>query len=260
MTYLGASLMFPKRITFDEFVKTYPRFYEMLDKFDRLDAINDIKELIDLVEYFEALQTDFIKQYRDIFLMDAGVYRQKIVLDDEINLIYDRINEIGKLQYYYENDIIFDLDKTINGYKIPPASKLNIPFNFFLEWKDIWLDPTEMTYEEFSDQFDEIACTEWYKMDKYGECYGGFWTYPKNSYEYEHAWELSGEENCKALYELPYPKKFILETIKIGCSSRQESVPYSNKLCEWMSRMMNKLCSQQYPQKDWFPKEAKVKE
>jgi hypothetical protein len=38
------------------------------------------------------------------------------------------------------------------------------------------------------------------------------------------------------LYELPYPKKFILAIIKMRCNNRIKCVRYLNCLCEWFKR------------------------
>ena len=96
-----------------------------------------------------------------------------------------------------------------------------------------------MSDEEFIARSD--CCSDWYKQDRHGNCFGGFWEYPEGSYQHENARQLSYDDNMKGLLELPYPREFILETIHIGCNNRQESVRYSNFLCEWMERKIKQL-------------------
>lgn len=94
------------------------------------------------------------------------------------------------------------------------------------------------TLERFTELLEKIACTDWYKMDYKGDPFGGFYSYPEDSYEYENAWTLSFQDNCRRLWQLPYPHDLILKTVEMGCNNRQESVVYSNSLCEWIYRKL----------------------
>lgn len=91
--------------------------------------------------------------------------------------------------------------------------------------KRIW------TFEEWKTAMEKACCSEWYKQDKHGECY---YTYPEGSFEKENAWQFSFDESCQAMWDLPYSKELLLETIKIGCGNRMESVRYSSFLCVWL--------------------------
>lgn len=93
-----------------------------------------------------------------------------------------------------------------------------------------------MTFEEFEKEFTDIACTEWSKQNEHGISYTDFWKAEEGSYEKENAWTLTFNKNCKCLFELPYPKKLILNSVKHGCSNRLECVRYSNFFCEWIKR------------------------
>lgn len=220
-----------KQQTLDEFILTQPNGKEILDSWDNYTNITDINILSKLKNDIDEMK---------------HLYRQKVlgmivfytfVPNQDIKQINERIELLTKFDY---NSLIkFDCEK-LNGYKLL-TNEFSVPYDVYLEWKKIWDDNEEMLYEEFKKEFEETACTDWAKMDKYGECYGGYWKYPEDSYEKENAWDLSYEENCKALYDLPYPKKFILHTIKIGCQNRQESVTYTNLLCEYMKRQINKM-------------------
>ena len=133
-------------------------------------------------------------------------------------------------------DVLFNENEIINGYPIKQFIKFNIDCLDIILFKKIWDDCEELDYLQFSEIYDDIACSEWSKMDRYGTSFGGFWKFPEASEQHNNAWNLCREDNCRALYDLPYPKKFIIKTIKIGCSSRLESVPFSNYLCELMKR------------------------
>lgn len=44
-----------------------------------------------------------------------------------------------------------------------------------------------------------------------------------------------------ALLKLPFSRKFLLETIKIGCNNRHENVQYSNFLGTWIKLKLHKI-------------------
>jgi len=221
----------------EKYLDEYPDYHQNLycvhcDVFER-----NLDDLMDLKKYFVDLQNDYLRASGNMSLLDMGCYRkQNIIFDDEIKILTEKINCSGDDSY--KKPIQFLPDEIINGYEIKKFVGVKFEYDLFIKMKKKWNDATDLSYDEFSEMFYDKCCTEWYKMDRYGHCYGGFWNYPKDSAEYNDAWNLSGEDNCKALFELPYPKKFILYTIKIGCGSRLESVPFSNYMCEWMKRKM----------------------
>jgi len=216
--------------TLDEFILTQPNGKEILYNWDHYSEITDINTLSKLKDDINEMKYLYRKNIQQV------QYYHSLIPDQDIKLINERIELLTKCDY---NPLIkFDVEE-INGYTLL-TDEFSVPYDVFLEWKNIWENNTEMTYEEFKEEFSSTACTDWAKMDKYGECYGGYWKYPEDSYEHENAWELSYEENRKALYDLPYPKDFILHTVKIGCNNRQESVPYTNLLCEYMKRQIER--------------------
>jgi hypothetical protein len=103
----------------------------------------------------------------------------------------------------------------------------------FIELKKMYENNKPMTFDEFKIEFEKDACTEWSKMDEHGECFGGFWKSNEPEIR-DNAYTLSGENNCKKLYELPYSHKLKLWTVNYGCRTRLESVRYSNFLCHWI--------------------------
>jgi len=133
--------------------------------------------------------------------------------------------------------IIMKEEEEVNGYKLYEVKSKNImTYGLLMEFVEKWKE--EMSIEDFKEKFDDIACSDWSKMDEHGECYGGYYNYSKGSYERENAYTLSGKRNLEKLCELPYPKAAIIETIFIGCRNRMESVRYSNFMCEWAKRKM----------------------
>ena len=140
-----------------------------------------------------------------------------IAFDDEIELINKMIYKISSP--YYKVPVRFKEDsEIINDFKVPSyANKFKVPYDVYLEWKEIWDDKTEMTLEEFKSNFAE------------------------GSYEKENAWDLTENENITELCKLPYPKKFVLHTVKIGCNNLKESIAYSSFLCEWMRRKVYQM-------------------
>jgi hypothetical protein len=85
------------------------------------------------------------------------------------------------------------------------------------------------------------CCTTWNKMDQKGNFFVGFWTYPDDSDEQKNAFTLTLEDNIKGLMELPFPRRMVMKSVKIGCRLGTESVQYSAFLCAWMDIMIHKM-------------------
>jgi hypothetical protein len=129
-----------------------------------------------------------------------------------------------------------DTDTIVNGYRLYHGDPPVYGMEFKLA-RALFDDSTPMSYEEFYETFSENACSDWGKMDAHGECFGGFWDYPDNSIEKEHAYSLTFDANCRKLYQLPFSKRFILWTVEFACPRRLESVRYSNHMGVWFSRL-----------------------
>lgn len=126
---------------------------------------------------------------------------------------------------------------TVNGFQLYETDGTDIITSDYYEKLILLADSKKVwTKEEWRNAMTDTCCTDWYKQDKHGECYGGYWKYPHDSEEYKNAWDLSFNESCEAMWELPFSKDLLLETIQIGCSNRQESVRYSNFICVWLER------------------------
>lgn len=245
----GATVFAPQK-TFDseKYLSGYPDFNKKMNKIKHLYLINDIKELIELKNYFKDLQLDYDKiscNPLPVTMTNAGCVVHYSRFNDEINEINNKIKAL--ISSFFKKNI-FTENETINGYSI--GSLINaqnrISYDLYLEFKVEWNNDS-MTYEEFKEKFKNIACSEWYRNDMSLD--NPFDADNENitAEELLYVTKDNFENNCQALYKLPYSKKFILYTIKFGCNNLIESVKFSNFLCEWMKRMMTReTCQKKY--------------
>lgn len=130
----------------------------------------------------------------------------------------------------------------VNGYYLHPLEEESgrslYWYGDFQKLEELYNTANTMTKEEFMEKYNEETCSDWCKHDEYGEYYGGYWMYPKGSYERENAWTLSKIRNGEALYNLPYSHDLIFKTIEMGCANRRESVRYTNTICEYVKRKL----------------------
>lgn len=143
----------------------------------------------------------------------------------------------------FEENLCMDTDEVVNGYKLYKIDSNFMKRQDYTKLVEMWKSNKQYTYDEFTDIYDDTACSDWAKMDAHGGSFGGFWDYPEGTKEKENAWSLTREANGLALWNLPYPKEVVLKTIEFGCNSRMESVRYSNFMCEWLKRKMVQLDS-----------------
>lgn len=227
----------PKHKSIQELEKEHPNYktiHELLNKISTLDIqeIIQLKKLISEMENHVMSGLDFMVQ---------AMYPTPEFYKGFYDKCNQRLEELAP--EYYRVIIEMDEAEELNGYQLYTCSHHIYSFDNFLS--DIvpafesYKKVPEMTKEEFIAKFEDMACTDWSKMDEHGECYGGFWKYPEGSYERTNAYTLSRETNREKLWELPYPKSFVLKTIEFGCSNRQESVRFSNFICEWARRKYN---------------------
>lgn len=156
---------------------------------------------------------------------------------------YDLADEIcKKYDAKYSLELCMNESEVINGYKLYNVNGEPIMNRcLYEECIALWKNNKQYTQEEFTDLYDSTACTDWAKMNDHGESFGGYWKYPDGSPEKLDAWNLTRTANGIALWNLPYPKEFVLMTIKLGCGNRRESVRYSNFLCEWLKRKLEQM-------------------
>lgn len=224
--------------TNNNIINDYPEIGYIRNNLSTINEIEDEYTLTKLFNQIQDLQTYYLGKTNPTAL-DSGSYEWR-PFSEELWLVRQRMEQVSATGYCNDaTKIIMTQDDEVNGYKL-----YNIDDNIFTEpyfnsLEKIWNENNNMTFEEFYEKYDDEACSDWSKQDEHGECYGGFWKYPKGSYEYENAYDLTRKKNGEKLYELPYPKEFLLHTIKLGCNNRQESVRWSNYICEWMKRKID---------------------
>lgn len=133
--------------------------------------------------------------------------------------------------------LLMDENEEVNGYKLYSCGD-GEPIMFysdFMKFCQVMDDKdANMSLETFKDKLD--CCSDWHKMDEHGNSFGGFWDYPEESLEREHAYDLTFDKNIRLLYKLPFSKSFLIKTVDYGCSRRLECVRYSNFLGVWVQR------------------------
>lgn len=217
-----------------------------LENLENMTNLEQLEKMADLIVRFERIYT----------VSNGGPF---FIYPTPISDNYVRVcKRIHKLTANYSDHIVqIDKNRILNGYELYDyycyCDSNPVTYNYFLKlckiWKNLmeykddeWVEKSEpleeLTEKEFFELFDKTACRDWGKQDEHGECFGGFWKYPDNSDEKEHAYELSIDKNKRLLWKLPYPKRFLIETINIGCNNRYESVKYSNYLGYWMEEKM----------------------
>jgi len=137
-------------------------------------------------------------------------------------------------------------DEYVNGFQLLPVVS-DTPLMFqalFREFLQLWNDQDQDQFHDFKTfeaHCEDQMCSDWCKQDEHGNCFGGYWKFPDGSYEKAQAFSMCQRKSILELFKLPYPAKVIFKTIEIGCNNRQESVRYTNLLCEWVLRKHN-LC------------------
>jgi hypothetical protein len=202
-----------------------------LDNLDSMNYEEVIKLEKEVSEYISKITriSGYYSGTSDIFshFTDPICERKKMLLL-ESNLYAKR---------FYDAKLVITKSENVNGYKLYYTDQNIMDFEEFEELRQLYKKNENIPKEEFDEWFKDNACTDWCKMDRHGECFGGFWKFPEGTTEKKNAYTLSRKDNCGGLWELPYAKKLIQKTVEIGCGNRMESVRYSNFLCEWIKRM-----------------------
>ena len=184
---------------------------------------------------------DYLEETYSKSLGGTLIYYPPIVY---MKIYYEMAHKLcKKYDVEYEADLHMDSNEVANGYKLYNITndEAILRRSTYNDLVKKWLNNKQYTEDEFYTEYDNLACSDWSKQDEYGDCFGGYWDYPDDSYEKKNAWDLTRKANGNALYKLPFPKEVLLETIKIGCGNRMECVRYSNFLCEWVRRKMIQL-------------------
>lgn len=214
----------------EEFTKQRDKLcFSFLIKSGEVECLEDIDKLYEIKDKMLDLQHDYMYKSGIHFL---GAPNQII------NDFNEKIQELEKKFGCTYNDNIVEMEKTeiVNGYHLFNVREVNIFLrNRYNELLELYND-TSMTDEEFKIWFKRNACTEWCKMQPNGEYFGGYYDTDR-----ENAFDLTHKKNLDSLLKLPYSRKLMCETIDIGCGNLNESVRYTNFLCEWIKRKKEQI-------------------
>lgn len=217
-------------------------FDELNELYNRAKNTEIINELIDMQTEISDLHYIWIKHSGFMLALDCG-QNVNTPYSTMLDFIANKINSL---------DPLFKLipktshEEKVNGYYLYDSNNNIMCYSDFAEMKSLFNDDSQntMTFSEFYNLFKNIACTEWGKMNTTGDnWYVGFWKANDGTDEKKNAWKLTREENAKALFNLPYSKTFLLQTVKFGCSNRMESVRFSNFVSVWFERKLKLMDS-----------------
>ena len=209
-----------------DYLKKYPLYR---DKIAMLNPLPDnILELVHLKNYFVRLQSDYSLIVDNI---DIENYRSNSVyttiFDDVIEKITNQIK--NKISPYLQITVTFANDEIVNGYSIGNYKNLVIMDGLFTEYFEYWNDNTNMTFKEFKKSFYNNLFTR------------GYYNYSKESQDKLWDLTLSPKDNCKILYELQYPKNFILRVTRSGISFKDQLIPHCIYVGELMKRKVDAI-------------------
>lgn len=212
----------------------YPQFETLTEKIDKLQELPLVELKIlyqELMEFSREISLD--RRHFEIYGMNPPLYGNMISVDE-------RIVELECPKFCVKTKV----NTVINGREVK-TDKEYLSYDLYKEFEKIFNDDEKMTKEEFTAAMKETCCTDWYKMDTYGECYTGHWKTDSST-----AWDKTFQDNVDFLYALPYPPKAILKTIEIGCNSRLESCPYSLAVCQWIVEKKKQIETKEEPKEE----------
>lgn len=210
----------------------YPKYGWLIEKLGKLESLN-YNEVCELFEVLCDFQNYYCKSMH-FFMVGRRPY------DGDIDKVVQRKKELviqnnpSAKKYYELPSNITTKEETVNGYKLYDIIDVGefMDYEMFMKLRKHMKAVKTVTKEDFYEWYSEFACSDWAKMDRDGEPFGSsFW---KDGVD--KAYDLTRDDNFEGLWELPYPKELIKETIFIGCGNRRECVRYSNFICEFIKR------------------------
>jgi hypothetical protein len=256
----------PRRPSPEDIIESFPNITTIRTQLDILDTLH-LDVLKTLKDMIYELQSYYMDKLSILFL--GGPYP----FSEDINRVVAAINKYSIDGF--TDTLVFSSTEYINGYQLYDSTTFIFEWDYFKSLWDMWIKETNKEiifktnvqkilneyvindissiildylpkfqsygYEKFCGKYDRTACTDWNKINRHGNSFGGFWDYPDGSKEKENASALTRIDNGNALWELPYPRSIIYETINMGCLNRCESVRYSNFVCEWIKRKIEQI-------------------
>lgn len=155
------------------------------------------------------------------------------IRQEEQSRLVQEIQELQEAHKSGTNPLLTRDCETVNGYQLHNMY-LNhgLPSSEYDKLVALSTSEKKWTYDDWETVMSSLCCTDWNKMDVRGVPFGTI------HWENEHpdAGQLTFKDNCKAMWDLPFTKDLLLETIRMGCRTRQECVRYSNSVCVWLGR------------------------
>lgn len=185
-------------------------------------------DIIDNVDFLIKLHAK-IYHYGHLVRLESGLSDYfPIPITYAAECVMKRIDSLTPV--WYEKEIILFCEDVVNGH--PLFDFANPLYSTYKRLCQLCDEKADLGYEEFNEQYEKVACREWGKMDANGDHYCNvFWRKG-----YENAWELTNSRNRELLWKLPFNKRFLLETVRLGCNNGMECVRYSNCYGVWLER------------------------
>lgn len=226
--------------------KPEPVSYDQISElFDKINQSRSTDELVEMQNEISELHNKRLIDLVGRCNLDMG-QSYKSEYSEVLSFLAKRI---ALLNPNFASNPQISHTENVNGYDLYDCDGCVFCYSDFTELQKLFVDNSEntMDFEEFYTKFNNIACSEWAKMNTTGDdWYVGFWKAEEGSEERKNAWELTLKQNAKTLFDLPYSKTFLLKTIEHGCSSRRESVRYSNFLSVWVERKLKLMNTQSF--------------
>ena len=214
-------------------LNSFPKMKSIDNRIENLNIIDNIKQLIEL-------KTDIFELQNYVHLKITGSHQvSKNIFNKTIESINDRIKQLANSKFY-DNVILMQNYEMANGYHLYNLTYNIMSYDEYMNALIIW-NNDYVTDHDFKYYYDKNACSEFSRVDSEGKLFQEFWQYPVGTFERSNASILTNRKNEFLLYNLPYPKSFILKSIEIACYNQQESVRFCNFICEWMKRKIEQM-------------------
>jgi len=240
--------------------KAHPGLSERVEKgMDNLHTTEDVVYLFKLYKelcLYNDMYRNYIRPY--VSLVFSRLFDGETAITERVNILTPDDYKVTIVNMNM-NEIVNGYELMgFNGYELMGFNRNYINYPNFLFLNDLWNglysreiggdwikheNPvSDLTKEKFMNLYNDIACNNnWYRINENGDFFVGFWNYPEGSIERENAGKLTHNKNGRCLWKLPFPKYFLLETIKIEHNVMTESVKYSNSIGVWMERKRAKI-------------------
>lgn len=229
---------------------------EMIEKVECLchEAVfcESIDDIALILHKLDAIECEYVRMFISNFCFPAPEPFKNYIMF-VTNIIYKFVPE------WYKIPTCIDKTEQVNGFKLftmhePDLNESTkkwfhnldecksqnwIRYDYFLKLEKLFNEKNTMNKKEFLEKYNTTACIDWSKQNENGEYYSELWKYPEGSYERKHALDISRNTNGEALWNLPYSHSLIFETMNYGCNTGQESVRFTNFMCEYVKRKLD---------------------